>query len=48
MISGITGNFEFLFEGLKFNATKLKSLEGVDIAWLEQAGDRQPGAAWIF
>jgi phage terminase large subunit len=35
-ITGITGT-EFIFEGLRFNASKLKSLEGIDVAWLEQA-----------
>jgi phage terminase large subunit len=29
----------FLFAGLKHNVTKIKSVEGVDIAWLEE-GDR--------
>ncbi len=28
---------EFIFEGLKENVTKIKSLEGVDIAWVEEA-----------
>lgn len=27
----------FLFEGLKSNVTKIKSLEGIDIAWVEEA-----------
>lgn len=35
-ITSVTGS-EFMFEGLRFNATKIKSLEGVDIAWVEQA-----------
>ena len=37
--SGITSaaGSEFIFEGLRYNATAIKSLEGVDIAWVEQA-----------
>lgn len=27
----------FLFEGLRHNATKIKSLEGIDICWVEEA-----------
>lgn len=27
----------FLFEGLRYNATKIKSLEGIDICWVEEA-----------
>ena len=27
----------FLFEGLRYNVTKIKSLEGVDVAWIEEA-----------
>ena len=27
----------FLFEGLRYNITKIKSLEGVDICWVEEA-----------
>lgn len=27
----------FLFEGLRHNITKIKSLEGVDVAWIEEA-----------
>lgn len=27
----------FLFEGLRHNVTKIKSLEGIDIAWVEEA-----------
>ena len=27
----------FIFAGLKHNATKIKSVEGIDIAWLEEA-----------
>lgn len=28
---------EFFFEGLKNNTTKIKSMEGIDIAWVEEA-----------
>lgn len=28
---------QFIFEGLKMNVNKIKSLEGVDIAWVEEA-----------
>lgn len=28
---------EFIFEGLKMNVNKIKSLEGIDIAWVEEA-----------
>jgi phage terminase large subunit len=32
-----TNGTEFLFAGLKHNITKIKSFEGVDIAWVEEA-----------
>jgi phage terminase large subunit len=35
-IFGANGT-EFLFAGLKHNITKIKSFEGVDIAWIEEA-----------
>jgi len=35
-IRGINGSL-FLFEGLKHNINKIKSLEGIDIAWVEEA-----------
>jgi|HubBroStandDraft_1064217.scaffolds.fasta_scaffold26635_2 phage terminase large subunit len=28
---------EFIFEGLRYNASRLRSLEGVDICWVEEA-----------
>ena len=28
---------EFIFEGIRFNVQKIKSMEGVDIAWVEEA-----------
>lgn len=30
-------NTEFIFKGLKHNATEIKSTEGIDIAWVEEA-----------
>ena len=35
-ISGRNGT-EFIFSGLRSNITKIKSMEGVDIAWVEEA-----------
>lgn len=35
-IRGRNGS-EFLFSGLRSNATKIKSMEGLDIAWVEEA-----------
>lgn len=35
-IKGVNGSL-FLFSGLQHNPTKIKSMEGVDIAWLEEA-----------
>lgn len=34
-ITGINGT-EFIFKGLRHNATEIKSLEGADIAWVEE------------
>jgi phage terminase large subunit len=36
IIIGRNGS-EFIFSGLKSNATKIKSMEGIDIAWVEEA-----------
>lgn len=36
---------EFFFEGLKHNADKIKSYEGIDIAWVEEA-QRTTKASW--
>lgn len=36
---------EFNFEGLRYNHTKIKSYEGIDIAWIEQA-ERVSKASW--
>lgn len=35
-IKGVTGT-EFIFAGLKQNVTKIKSTEGIDICWVEEA-----------
>lgn len=32
----LTGT-EFIFEGLRYNANRIKSLEGIDICWVEEA-----------
>ncbi len=36
---------EFLFKGLKHNSTEIKSTEGIDIAWVEEA-ERVSDASW--
>lgn len=36
VIRGINGS-NFIFEGLKNNTTKIKSMEGIDIVWCEEA-----------
>ena len=43
-IVGINGS-EFLFRGLKNNIDEIKSTEGVDICWVEEA-ERVPGLSW--
>jgi len=35
----------FLFEGLRYNVTKIKSLEGIDVAWVEEA-ERVSEESW--
>jgi phage terminase large subunit len=35
----------FLFEGLRHNVTKIKSLEGIDVAWVEEA-ERVSNDSW--
>ncbi len=35
-IKGKNGS-EFIFKGLKYNSTEIKSTEGIDIAWIEEA-----------
>lgn len=35
----------FLFEGLRYNVTKIKSLEGIDVAWVEEA-ERVSKESW--
>ena len=36
-IKCLTTGSEFIFEGLKANVTKIKSMEGIDICWVEEA-----------
>ena len=36
-IRGVVAGSEFIFYGLKSNITKIKSLEGVDVVWVEEA-----------
>ena len=36
-IKSLRTNAEFIFKGLKHNATEIKSTEGVDICWVEEA-----------
>jgi len=43
-IRGRNGS-EFIFEGLRHNVTKIKSMEGVDIVWVEEA-DRVSEESW--
>lgn len=43
-IIGINGT-EFIFKGLKYNATEIKSTEGIDIAWIEEA-EKVSDASW--
>lgn len=40
-----TNGSVFLFEGLRYNVTKIKSLEGIDIVWVEE-GERISAASW--
>ncbi|HIB1651922.1 TPA: PBSX family phage terminase large subunit, partial [Salmonella enterica subsp. enterica serovar Muenchen] len=37
MIRHLGTNAEFMFYGIKNNPTKIKSLEGIDICWVEEA-----------
>lgn len=43
-IKGINGS-EFIFKGLKYNATEIKSTEGIDRAWVEEA-EKVSDASW--
>lgn len=36
---------EFIFKGLKYNATEIKSTEGIDICWVEEA-EKVSDASW--
>jgi phage terminase large subunit len=44
VIRGKNGT-EFIFKGLKYNATEIKSTEGVDVAWIEEA-EKVSDASW--
>lgn len=44
VITGINGT-EFLFNGLKHNSREIKSTEGIDIAWVEEA-ENTSDASW--
>ena len=35
----------FIFEGLRYNITKIKSLEGIDVCWVEE-GERVSNESW--
>lgn len=43
-IKGNNGS-EFIFKGLKYNATEIKSTEGIDICWIEEA-EKVGNASW--
>lgn len=43
-ITGLNGS-EFLFKGLRHNATEIKSTEGIDICWVEEA-EKVSQASW--
>jgi phage terminase large subunit len=43
-IRGVNGSL-FIFEGLRHNTTKIKSMEGIDICWVEEA-ERVSEESW--
>ena len=43
-IKGKNGT-EFIFKGLKYNSTEIKSTEGIDICWIEEA-EKVSDASW--
>lgn len=45
-IEGKNGS-EFIFEGLRVNPDKIKSMEGVDYCWIEEA-QRVSEASWVY
>ncbi len=45
-IEGKNGT-EFIFEGLRLNPDKIKSMEGIDYCWVEEA-QRVSEASWIY
>ncbi len=46
IVCTITGS-EFIFEGIRLNVQKIKSMEGVDICWVEEA-QVVPEASWAI
>lgn len=46
-IKGLNGT-EFSFEGMKHNYTKIKSYEGVDIVWIEEADKTSKGSMKVL
>ena len=44
VIKGANGT-EFIFKGLKYNANEIKSTEGIDVAWIEEA-EKVSDASW--
>lgn len=44
VIRGVNGT-EFIFKGLKYNANEIKSTEGIDVAWIEEA-EKVSDASW--
>ena len=43
-IKGINGT-EFIFKGLKYNSNEIKSTEGIDVAWVEEA-EKVSDSSW--
>lgn len=43
----LSSGSEFIFEGLRYNTDKIKSMEGVDICWVEEA-DKVKEASWAI
>lgn len=43
----VTSGTEFMFKGLKHNASEVKSTEGIDIAWIEEA-QRVSRESWKY
>ena len=43
---GQEGGSEFIFEGLRHNAGKIRSLEGIDKVWVEASSTRKRLPSW--